>query len=283
MNWRCGKSRFALGDRTLVMGVLNLTPDSFSDGGSFFELQAAEAHALEMAEAGADIIDIGGESSRPGAAPVEADEEIDRVVPLIELLAQKLPELCLSLDTTKAAVAKAGLAAGAEIINDISGLTGDPLMLETVAGSTAGCVIMHMLGTPRTMQNNPQYRDVVEELAAYLKQRTAAAVEGGIARERICLDPGIGFGKTAEHNLELLGRLKEFSRLGQPMLVGPSRKSFIGETLGLAVEERLEGTIAACVMAVMNGAAIVRVHDVKAVRRAVDFTDAVRRALRQEP
>jgi dihydropteroate synthase len=282
MIWRCGTHCFTLGDRTLVMGVLNLTPDSFSDGGQFADPQAAVEHALQMAEAGADIIDIGGESSRPGSASVSAAEEIRRVLPIIGRLAEQQPTLCLSLDTTKAEVAQAGLEAGASIVNDISGLESDPAMLPTLAAAEAGCVIMHMRGTPRTMQDNPQYRDVVEEVGDYLEQRTAAAEAAGIARERICLDPGIGFGKTVEHNLELLGRLDEFARLERPLLIGPSRKAFIGATLNLAVGERLEGTLAACVAAVLHGAAIVRVHDVKEVRRAVDLADAIRGQMRQD-
>jgi dihydropteroate synthase len=264
------------GGRVLVMGVLNVTPDSFSDGGAFLNPDAAADRALAMEREGADIIDIGGESSRPGAEPVPLEEELRRVLPVLERLRGRL-RIPISIDTTKAEVAEAALQAGAEIVNDISALRFDPRMGEVVARSGAGLVLMHMRGTPKTMQQDPTYADVVAEVRDFLAQRVEHAVSLGIDRELIAIDPGIGFGKTVEHNLELLRRLPELCELGHPVLVGPSRKSFIGAVLDLPVEERLEGTLAACAVAVVRGADIVRVHDVRAVRRAVDLAVRLRR------
>jgi dihydropteroate synthase len=278
MIWRCCDHRFDLEAKTLVMGVLNLTPDSFSDGGRFFDHSAAVHHALRMADESADIIDIGGQSSRPGSEPVPAEEELERTCPVIARIISARPEICISIDTSKAAVARAALTEGASIVNDISGLEGDPEMLGVVAESDAGCVIMHMRGSPSTMQDAPEYTDAVGEIADYLKRRAEAARQAGIARERICIDPGIGFGKLVEHNLEILRRLNEFAGLGLPVLVGPSRKSFIGKVLGVGVDERLHGTLAACVASVLGGAAVVRVHEVKPARQAVDLARAIRRA-----
>ena len=262
--------------RVLIMGILNVTPDSFSDGGRFLSPDAAVERALAMEKEGADIIDVGGESSRPGADPVPVEEELRRVLPVLERLRGKL-RIPISIDTTKAEVAEAALRAGASIVNDISALRFDPAMAPLVAKFGAGLVLMHMLGTPKTMQQAPHYEDVVTEVRDFLAERAQYAQSQGIPREAIAVDPGIGFGKTVEHNLELLRRLPELVELGFPVLVGPSRKSFIGAILGLGVEERLEGTLAACAVAVVRGADILRVHDVKEVRRAADLALHLRR------
>ena len=262
--------------RVLIMGILNVTPDSFSDGGRFLSPDAAVERALAMEKEGADIIDVGGESARPGADPVPVEEELRRVLPVLERLRGKL-RIPISIDTTKAEVAEAALRAGASIVNDISALRFDPAMAPLVAKFGAGLVLMHMLGTPKTMQQAPHYEDVVTEVRDFLAERAQYAQSQGIPREAIAVDPGIGFGKTVEHNLELLRRLPELVELGFPVLVGPSRKSFIGAILGLGVEERLEGTLAACAVAVVRGADILRVHDVKEVRRAADLALHLRR------
>jgi len=262
--------------RVLIMGILNVTPDSFSDGGRFLSPDAAVKRALIMEKEGADIIDVGGESSRPGAEPVPVEEELRRVIPVLERLRGKL-RIPISIDTTKAEVAEAALRAGASIVNDISALRFDPAMASVVAEFGAGLVLMHMLGTPKTMQQDPHYEDVVREVREFLAERALYAQSQGIPREAIAVDPGIGFGKTVEHNLELLRRLPELVELGFPVLVGPSRKSFIGAILGLGVEERLEGTLAACAVAVVRGADILRVHDVREVRRAADLALHLRR------
>lgn len=261
--------------RVLVVGVVNVTPDSFSDGGRFFDPDAAASHALRLAKEGADLVDIGGESSRPGAEPVPAEEELRRVLPVIERLRGRLG-VPMSVDTTKAAVAEAALQAGAQIVNDISALRADPGMARVVAGHGALVVLMHMQGTPRTMQLAPHYQDVVREVRSFLAERIEAAAAVGIDRDLVAVDPGIGFGKTVEHNLDLLRRLDELGELGRPILVGPSRKSFLGAVLGLPVAERLEATLAACAVAVARGADMVRVHDVAPVRRAVDLAVRLR-------
>ncbi|MCR4391458.1 MAG: dihydropteroate synthase [Candidatus Acetothermia bacterium] len=261
--------------RVLVVGVVNVTPDSFSDGGRFFDPDAAAAHALRLAKEGADLVDIGGESSRPGAEPVPAEEELRRVLPVIERLRGRLG-VPMSVDTTKAAVAEAALRAGAQVVNDISALRADPGMARVVAGHGAPVVLMHMQGTPRTMQLAPHYQDVVREVRSFLAERIEVAAAAGIDRDLVAVDPGIGFGKTVEHNLDLLRRLDELGELGRPILVGPSRKSFLGAVLGLPVAERLEATLAACAVAVARGADMVRVHDVAPVRRAVDLAVRLR-------
>ena len=244
------------------MGVVNVTPDSFSDGGQFLDADAAVAHGLRLTSEGADILDIGGESTRPGAEPVGEDEELRRVVPVIERLAHD-GDARLSIDTTKVAVARAALEAGATLVNDVSALRLDPGMAALVAGSGAGCCLMHMLGEPRTMQEDPRYDDVVSEVKAFLEERLAFAVAEGIDEERVWLDPGIGFGKTVEHNLELLRRLDEIVAIGRPVVVGTSRKSFLGKLAGGRDEgERLPGTIATNVLALERGASVFRVHDV---------------------
>jgi dihydropteroate synthase len=266
-----------------IMGVVNVTPDSFSDGGLFLDPAAAIAHGQELAGEGADILDVGGESTRPGAEPVSEAEELRRVVPVVEGLARSNPSgPTISIDTSKAAVARAAIEAGATLVNDVTALRGDPEMAAVVAESGAECCLMHMLGDPKTMQRaggagGPQYKDVVEEVKAFLGERLRFAVAAGIAEERVLLDPGIGFGKTVEHNLQLLRRLGELTELGRPLLVGTSRKSFIGRVIAdaagaeapVGTEGRLAGTIATCVLAYERGASVLRVHDVAPVRAAL--------------
>jgi dihydropteroate synthase len=249
----------------LIMGVVNVTPDSFSDGGLFLDADAAVEHGLRLTAEGADILDIGGESTRPGADPVGEDEELRRVVPVIERLVRS-GQARLSIDTTKAAVARAALAAGASLVNDVSALRFDPAMAGLVAETGAGCCLMHMLGEPRTMQEDPRYGDVVSDVKSFLEERLAFAVAEGVDEERVWLDPGIGFGKTVAHNLELLRRLGEIVAIGRPVVVGTSRKSFLGKLAGGRPEgERLPGTIATNVLALERGASVFRVHDVAPV------------------
>ncbi len=268
--------RSALGKRTLVMGILNLTPDSFYDGGRYTDLDCALARAEQMLSEGADILDIGGESTRPGSDPVPLEEEIRRVVPVIEAIANRYPQAVLSVDTTKSRVARLALQAGACIVNDISGMTFDPEMPSVVAESGALVVLMHIKGTPKTMQQNPTYDDVVAEVCNTLKAHAQRALQAGIPYENIWLDPGIGFGKTVEHNLQLLRNLPTLKALGYPVLVGTSRKSFIGHLLGgLPPEERLEGTLATLALSVAWGADVVRVHDVLPAVRTVRLADAL--------
>jgi dihydropteroate synthase len=264
-----------IGKGALLMGVLNVTPDSFSDGGLFLDRDKAVERALMMEKEGADLIDIGGESSRPGADPVSLEEERKRVLPVLEKLAGKL-SIPISVDTRRAVVARESLSLGARIINDITALRGDPDMGDVVRASNAVIVLMHMKGNPRTMQDNPHYKDVVDDVAAFLSERAAAAQEAGIDRKNIWVDPGIGFGKTVEHNLELIRSLKKIVCLGYPVVVGPSRKSFIGRITGGELKDRLEGTAAAVTAAVLHGANVVRVHDVAAMRRTVRMADALR-------
>ncbi|MFW6286937.1 MAG: dihydropteroate synthase [Candidatus Sumerlaeota bacterium] len=266
---------FECGERTLVMGILNTTPDSFSDGGRYVEPEVALERAGAMVEAGADIIDVGGESSRPGAEPVGAEEELRRVVPVIEAI-RKQWNVSLSIDTTKAAVARAALEAGADIINDITALTGDAEMAALAARSRCGVVLMHMRGTPRTMQDDPRYEDCVAEIRDYLADRLQACVAAGIERERLCVDPGIGFGKRLEDNLALVGAAGRFREMGVPVLVGASRKGFVGHITETAMDERLEGSLAVATASVLAGADIVRVHDVRETRRAVAMADALK-------
>jgi dihydropteroate synthase len=266
------------------MGVVNVTPDSFSDGGLFLDPGAAVAHGLQLVEEGAEILDVGGESTRPGAEPVAAEEELRRVLPVVEGFAAVASGAVISIDTSKASVARATLAAGATLVNDVTALRGDPEMAGVVAQGGAECCLMHMLGEPRTMQRRvggPQYEDVVDDVKAFLEQRLAFAVGEGIGEERVLLDPGIGFGKTLEHNLQLLRRLPELAALGRPLVVGTSRKSFIGRILAGGVEsepadvaDRLPGTIATCVLAYERGASVLRVHDVAPVRAALEVTAA---------
>jgi len=259
--------------QTKIMGILNVTPDSFSDGGKFVSIANAVKHAEQMIADGADIIDIGGESTRPGALPVSADEEKKRVLPIIEKLAGK--NIVISIDTTKAEVAKAALSAGATMVNDISGLRFDPKMAEVVAQAKADLCIMHIQGNPRNMQASPVYNDLMGEVIGYLSEGLAIAKKAGILQEQIIVDPGIGFGKTPQHNLEIIKRLKELAVLGCPILVGPSRKSVVGQVLGLPIDERLFGTAALVAASVLNGAAYVRVHDVKELKQVVKMCDAL--------
>ncbi len=260
----------------MVMGILNVTPDSFHDGGCFVDLDAAVRQASAMVLGGADWIDIGGESTRPGAPSVSIDDELARVVPVIQAVRRAHPSLPISVDTTKAAVARAALAVGASAVNDVSALA-DPDLAQVVAGAGCGLMLMHMQGTPRTMQRQPHYDDVVAEVCGFLLERVERAERAGIPRERLWIDPGIGFGKTVSHNLALLRGLPTLVATGLPVLVGASRKSFIGQVLGLdQTQDRLEGSLAVASLAVFAGAAMLRVHDVQATRRAVDMAWAVR-------
>jgi dihydropteroate synthase len=260
----------------MVMGIVNVTPDSFSDGGSFLRPEVAAEHARRLLDAGADILDVGGESTRPGAEPVSEDEELRRVMPVIEALANS--GALLSIDTMKAGVARRAVAAGAHIVNDVSALTADQDMARAVRDARAGVVLMHMRGSPRTMQAAPRYGDVVGEVSSFLRERLRELEEAGIAREAMAVDPGIGFGKTVEHNLALLAGLRTLARLGRPVVVGCSRKRFLGEVTGRAVGERLAGSLAAAAVAVFLGAHVVRVHDVAESRDAALVAAAVARA-----
>lgn len=272
--WRCGRHDIVCGERTLVMGILNVTPDSFSDGGQLPDSESAVERAVHMVGDGADILDVGGESTRPGSEPVDAAEEIGRVVPVIERLVEAMPDIPVSIDTKKAAVAAEALGAGASIVNDVSA-GGDPEMFDVVADRGAGLVLMHMLGDPKTMQDEPVYDDVVDDIRAYLDGRIEAAAAARIERERLCIDPGIGFGKTLEHNLRLMRDISEFLDLGRPVLVGPSRKRFIGTLLDVEVDERMEGTAGAVAWLAAQGVHMVRVHDVKEMVRVVRVVDAI--------
>ena len=260
----------------VLMGVVNVTPDSFSDGGRFLEPSAAVAHGASLAEEGAAILDVGGESTRPGAAPVGAEEELRRVIPVVEGLAAASgpTPLRVSIDTSKAAVARAALDAGASYVNDVTAFRADPAIAGLVAERDAECCLMHMLGQPRTMQEDPRYEDVVSDVKAFLERRLAFAVGEGVPEERVTLDPGIGFGKTLEQNLELLRRLDEITAVGRPVLVGTSRKSFLGKLTGRDVDDRLAGTIATNVLAYARGASVFRVHDVAPVRDALTVAAA---------
>jgi dihydropteroate synthase len=275
MQLRCGRHTLDL-SHPVVMGILNVTPDSFSDGGKFIDLSPALAHAQRMIEAGAGIVDVGGESTRPGAADVGEQEEIDRVVPVIEALAANTG-VPISIDTSKAAVMSAAVAAGATFINDVRALR-EPGALEAAAKTDAAVCLMHMQGQPRTMQHEPRYNDVVAEVSEFLEQRVNACLRVGIGRERLVLDPGIGFGKRLEHNLSLLAHLPRLGRSGLPLLVGVSRKSMFQTLLGRPVEQRLAGGIAAATAAVLAGAAILRVHDVAETVDAVKVAQALRAA-----
>jgi len=273
---RIGARVFA-GPGPFLMGVLNVTPDSFSDGGRFTSLEAALVQAERLAAEGADLLDVGGESTRPGAPPVSAQEERERVVPVIERLRAEGFRLPISIDTSKAEVAEAALRAGAELVNDIQGLA-DPALARVVAEAGAPVVLMHMRGTPADMGAHTDYRDLVPDVLRELRQALARAEQAGIPAERTILDPGIGFAKTAEQNLTLLRRLSELHALGRPLLVGPSRKSFIGKVTGAAISDRLPGTLAAVTAAVLAGAAFVRVHDVAAASQAAAVAAAIRDA-----
>jgi len=271
----CRGMMLDLGSRTRIMGILNVTPDSFSDGGMFTDEGKAISHARNMVTAGADIIDIGGESTRPGSEPLAEEEELRRVIPLIEQLTKELT-VPISIDTYKASVARKALDAGASIVNDISGLRFSPDMARVVAEYGAAVIIMHIKGTPRNMQQNPVYDDVIGEIITYLDEGIAIAERGGVDRNKTLIDPGIGFGKRLEHNLAILKRLDEFRSLGRPIVLGTSRKKFIGTVLDIqAPEQRVEGTAATVVIGIERGASIVRVHDVANIARIVRMTDAI--------
>ena len=252
-----------------VMGVVNVTPDSFSDGGLYLDSRAAIDHALELERGGASILDVGGESTRPGAKPVREAEELRRVVPVLEGLSEAGTRAQVSVDTSKSSVAAAAIAAGATLVNDVTAMRGDPTMVEVVAAAKVDCCLMHMLGDPRTMQQDPRYGDVVSEVKSFLEQRLEFAVAHGVAEQRIVLDPGIGFGKTTEHNLELLRRLDEIVALGRPVAIGTSRKSFLGKITAKPLEDRIAATIATNVFAYTRGARVFRVHDVAPVHDAL--------------
>lgn len=260
--------------KTQIMGVLNVTPDSFYDGGRYQSPAAARAHAEAMANDGADWIDVGAESSRPGAAPIGAEEELRRLLPVLEGLSDL--DIAISVDTYRADTAQRALALGASMVNDITSLRGDPKMAALVAETGCACVLMHMQGSPEIMQRKPEYDDVVPDLCAFFEERMAFAASEGIREEQIWLDPGFGFGKTVNHNLEILRRLHEFKSFGRPVLIGTSNKSTLGAVLGGGTDDRLEGTAATVAVAVWNGADAVRVHDVRFMARVVRMTDAVR-------
>ena len=273
-SWKLAKRVLDLSRRSCIMGILNVTPDSFSDGKRYLDLGRAEERVFRMVDEGADIIDIGGESTRPNVAPVGADEELRRVIPLLERLSGRIP-VPISVDTYKARVAREALRAGAEIINDISGLTFDPAMASTVAEAGAGLVVMHTRGRPDIMQKDTVYGNMIAEVIDFLARSIAMAEAAGVPKDRIVVDPGIGFAKSVQGNLEIIRRLAEFATLKCPILVGTSRKSFIGTVLGRDVDERLFGTAATVALAVANGASIIRVHDVREMRDVADMTHAV--------
>jgi dihydropteroate synthase len=272
---RCRKQTLTLGKKTLLMGILNVTPDSFSDGGLFFNRGKAVDHGKKMVEEGADIIDIGGESTRPGSKPLELEEELRRVVPVIESLAKKI-DVPISIDTYKSAVARRAIEAGAEIINDISGLRFDPILAQVAAKEDVPIILMHIRGTPETMQKNVHYESLFSEIIQYLKESIQKAESAGVDPNHIIIDPGIGFGKTIEDNLLIIKNLYEFRVLGKPILLGTSRKSFIGKILNAEPEDRLEGTLSSIAIGVLNGAHIVRSHDVLQTKKAIAMADAIR-------
>jgi len=274
--WRIGNTTRVLGGNPWLMGILNVTPDSFSDGGEYVTIESAVERAREMVTAGAAMIDVGGESTRPGANPVDNDEELRRVVPVVEAVAAEV-DVPVSIDTMKAEVARAAVEAGASVVNDVSGLCADAEMVATCVELDVAVVCMHMRGTPQTMQDDPVYEDVVEEVASYLESRLDHLVTSGLSAERVVLDPGIGFGKTASDNLELLSSIDRLHRADRPLLVGHSRKRFLSKLLGRQVEERLAGTIGVAVALAEQGVEIIRVHDVGAVYDAICAWQSVSR------
>ena len=274
MNLKWDRFTLNLNQRTHLMGILNITPDSFSDGGLFFKKNLAIKHLYRLVKDGADIIDIGGESTRPSAKPVSLRDELVRVIPIIKQCAKRIA-VPISIDTQKAEVAKRALENGASMVNDISGLKGDKNMAQIIARYKVPVVIMHMKGAPQNMQRNPHYKNLFGEIIASLKNSIAIAHNAGIQNNKIIIDPGIGFGKTLRHNLLILKNLAKFKSLGYPLLIGPSRKSFIGKVLGLEVKDRLIGTLASLVVAIQNGASILRVHDVKEALLATKITEAI--------
>ena len=272
--WRLRTCQIAFSHRPLLMGIINVTPDSFSDGGHSLDPANAIEHGLRLAEQGADVLDVGGESTRPYSTPVDAAEEVRRVLPVVQALCERT-RIPVSIDTSKAVVAAEAVAAGAEIINDVTGLEGDPRMLGVARETGAGVCVMHMHGTPQNMQDDPQYGDVVEEIFGYLRDRRDSLLAHGLDRHRICLDPGIGFGKTHEHNLTLLAHCGRYHELGCPLLVGHSRKGFIGKVLGDKHADRTAGSIGIALALARQGVQIIRVHDVLPVRQALLLYDAV--------
>ena len=276
MKLQWGKYELDFDKRTYVMGVLNVTPDSFSDGGKYYSFEKAVEHGIEMAEKGADILDIGGESTRPFSRRISAQEEIDRVVPVIEALSREV-DVPISIDTYKSEVARYALDAGASILNDISALRFDPALGPLAAERGVPVILMHMKGTPENMQKNPQYDDVVGEISDFLKEAVSRAVQSGISEEMVAIDPGIGFGKTFDHNLVILRDLRRFQSLQRPILIGTSNKSFIGHVLDRPVEQRDAGTMATVAVAALNGAHIVRVHNVEMAVDTVRMVDAIKR------
>jgi dihydropteroate synthase len=272
MIYRFGSIEYDFSHRTHIMGILNVTPDSFADGGRWNTAEAAVAHGLRLIQEGADFLDVGGESTRPGSEPVSVEEELRRVIPVIVGLREQ-STVPISIDTYKAEVAQRALEAGAVIVNDITGLHRDPKIAKIVSGAHASVVLMHMQGMPRTMQENPSYENVIDDLCSYFDESISIALNDGVSQ--IILDPGLGFGKMLHHNLDIIHNLREFQRFGYPVLVGPSRKSFIGKLLDLPVEERIEGTCAAVAASIFYGAQIVRVHDVKEIKRVATVVDAL--------
>ena len=275
---KCGKYNLELDKRTYVMGILNITPDSFSDGDKFTNIEKAVEHAKQMISSGADIIDIGAESTRPGTEETPAKVELKRMIPVLKRILEET-EIPISIDTSKSEVAKIALDMGAHIINDVA-FKSDTKMASVVAKYDVPIILMHIKGTPKNMQIKPQYKDIIEEIKIYLKECIEIVKNEGVKNDKIIIDPGIGFGKTTSHNLEILNRLKEFKTLGYPILIGTSRKSFIGKILGPDSKSRLEGTIASNVISIMNGANIIRVHDVEPCVRASRVTDAILRGVK---
>jgi dihydropteroate synthase len=275
MIFRARQFEFTFPRSVMIMGIVNVTPDSFSDGGRHYATDAAVAHAFRLVEEGADLIDVGGESTRPGATLVSAELELKRVIPVIELLRARVPNIPISIDTQKAAVASAAITAGANIINDIAANRSDPEMWKLAASTGAGYIAMHMQGTPQTMQNSPGYRNVVADVETFFKDRLERLRENGVKPEQVALDVGIGFGKTVDQNIQLLGALSGFQKFNRPLLLGVSRKSFIEGLTGAAAQDRLPGSLAAAVLAARDGVQIVRVHDVAATRQALQVAEAV--------
>jgi dihydropteroate synthase len=283
MLWHLRDRTLKIDERPLVMGIVNVTPDSFSDGGMFDTTEKAVAHGLKLIEEGADLLDIGGESTRPGALPVPLDVELKRVLPVVELLAKQVA-VPISVDTYKAEVARQCLEHGAQIVNDVTALTGDSELLPVIRDSQAGVVLMHMQGTPATMQVNPTYDDVVAEVLKFLRDRIKVTAKAGVDRERIVVDPGIGFGKTVEHNLAILARLEEFQKFKRPVLLGVSRKGFSGAVLGRSIHDRVAGSLAVVSYAIARGAVqIVRAHDVTATHDAVTLCGKIREYRKRGP
>ncbi len=274
--WKCRDRELKIGAKPLLMGILNVTPDSFSDGGKFYDAQQAVAHGLAMARAGADIVDVGGESTRPGAAPVAEADELARVLPVIKALIRDCGAI-ISIDTRKSAVAEQALAAGARIVNDVSALTADARMIKVLRDFHAGAILTHMRGEPGNMQDDPRYEDVVREVRDYLRERIEFLAGQGIEREALAVDPGFGFGKTVEHNIRLLACLEELRGCGRPIVAGVSRKRFLGHLLGRAEGERVAGSLGALVYAVAAGARVLRVHDVRESRDILEVLDTLTR------